>query len=348
MRNSAFPMEGRLAPLVSILTPTYNHQFYIASCLESVLSQSYPHWEQIIMDDGSTDETAEVIARFRDPRIRYVHQSNRGILRLAETYNRALRLTNGSLVATLEGDDLWPPDKLAALIPAFADPEVVVSYGVCRGFSDSGIPVPLEIPSSEVRSTYGRPALTNGPQGATTHAMLHSMRMVNSANASIIRRPALEAIGGFQHVPGLPVADYATFLRLSLKGKFAFTDRIMNHWRRHGRNATTLHGHTIMLGIYRYALEFADHHGHEAAPGISSGEIQARWGKSAGRWEFSDGRRLLAGEQWKAARARFRAAFRAPSLPVQTAALFGLAASYLHRDLEPLMGMAGRKPLARE
>jgi len=333
---------------VSILTPTYNHQRYIADCLESVLGQSYPHWEQIIIDDGSTDETAKVIARFRDPRIRYVHQPNRGILRLAETYNRARSLANGSLIATLEGDDFWPPDKLAALIPAFADPEVVVSYGVCRGFSDSGIPVPLEIPSAEVRKAHGWPALTNEPRGATTYAMLHSLGMVNSATASIIRRSALEIIGGFQHVPGLPVADYATFLRLSQQGKFAFTDRIMNHWRRHGRNATTLHGHVIMLGIYRHALEFADQHGHEVTPGISRGEIQARWGKSAGRWEFSDGRRLLVGEQWKAARARFRAAFRAPSWPVQTAALCGLAASYLHRDLEPLMGMAGRKPLAWE
>jgi len=75
-------------PLVSIITPTYNHERFIAQCIESALAQTYPHWEQIIIDDGSTDRTAEIVARYDDERIIYVRQANQGIWRLAETYNK--------------------------------------------------------------------------------------------------------------------------------------------------------------------------------------------------------------------------------------------------------------------
>ncbi|MBC7078199.1 MAG: glycosyltransferase, partial [Synergistales bacterium] len=54
-------------PFVSVLTPTYNHERFIGSCVESVLAQSYRNWEMVIVDDGSTDRTVEVIQRFTDP-----------------------------------------------------------------------------------------------------------------------------------------------------------------------------------------------------------------------------------------------------------------------------------------
>ena len=66
-------------PLVSIITPTYNHENFIAQCLESVLSQSYVAWEQIVVDDGSTDRTREIISQYKDERIKYIHQANKGI-----------------------------------------------------------------------------------------------------------------------------------------------------------------------------------------------------------------------------------------------------------------------------
>lgn len=332
-------------PLVSVLTPTYNHERFIEPCLESVLSQTYPHWEQIIIDDGSTDRTSELVARFRDPRIRYVRQSHQGIFKLAQTYNFALTMASGSLIATLEGDDVWPPDKLEVLVPAFADPDVVVSYGVCRSFTEEGMHVSLVIPAPEVRQTYGPSALFNEPIGATACAMLHLPGMINSVTATLIRRAALEAIGGFQSVPGLPVADYPTFLELSLQGKFSFTDRIACYWRKHANNTTTLLENIIVFGLFPCALDFVEKHQHTLRLGISRSKIEERWGEGVGRWAFSEGRRLLVGKQWEAARARFRAAFRSPGLDVQAAALCGVVASYLQLDLEALMRMMGRKSL---
>ena len=71
-------------PLVSIITPTYNHEKFIGQCIESVLSQTFSTWEQIIIDDGSTDGTLETIARYKDKRIRYIWQENMGIWRLGK------------------------------------------------------------------------------------------------------------------------------------------------------------------------------------------------------------------------------------------------------------------------
>ncbi|MDM7940633.1 MAG: glycosyltransferase, partial [Methanothrix sp.] len=79
-------------PSVSIITPTYNHERYIAECIDSVLAQSYPYWEQIIIDDGSSDGTQDVISLYKDKRIKYIRQENKGIWRLGETYNKALQL----------------------------------------------------------------------------------------------------------------------------------------------------------------------------------------------------------------------------------------------------------------
>src|SRR6267378_4285585 len=103
MRISA-PEISQGSPLVSIITATFNHEPFIASCIESVLGQSYSNWEQIIIDDGSTDKTADVIRGYSDRRIRFIHQANHGIEALALTYNHALSQAKGEIIAILEGD----------------------------------------------------------------------------------------------------------------------------------------------------------------------------------------------------------------------------------------------------
>src|SRR5437588_302353 len=122
-------MDTPAGPLVSIITPTYNHERFIGPCIASLCDQAYGNWEQIIIDDGSTDNTAEVISKFKDPRIRYQYQQNQGPIELARTYNRALGMAKGDLIAILEGDDFWPHDKLATLVPCFLDDRVVLAYG---------------------------------------------------------------------------------------------------------------------------------------------------------------------------------------------------------------------------
>ncbi len=108
-------------PLVTIVTPAYDQAGYIRRCVESVLAQTYPRWELIVVDDGSTDGTPDVVEAYGDPRIRCIRLPHRGLAALAETYNAALSRSSGELVAILEGDDLWPAHKLALQVPAFED-----------------------------------------------------------------------------------------------------------------------------------------------------------------------------------------------------------------------------------
>ena len=109
------------APLVSVLIPAYNVECYVAAALDSALAQTYDNVEIVVVNDGSTDHTADVIAPYRD-RIVYVEQANRG---LAGARNSAIRAASGSVFALLDADDLWMPERLSRIIPILtARPEI--------------------------------------------------------------------------------------------------------------------------------------------------------------------------------------------------------------------------------
>ena len=98
----------------SVLIPAYNVEKYVARAVESALNQTYPDVEVIVINDGSTDRTAEQIAPYLD-RIIYLEQDNRG---LAAARNSALRRAEGDYVALLDADDLWLPQRLETMIPS--------------------------------------------------------------------------------------------------------------------------------------------------------------------------------------------------------------------------------------
>lgn len=97
-------------PLVSVIISTYNRSKYIGSSIESVLAQSFRDWELIIINDGSTDNTKEIVNTFEDERIRYYEQENSG---LAAARNRGTKLARGRYIAVHDDDDLMLPDRLA-------------------------------------------------------------------------------------------------------------------------------------------------------------------------------------------------------------------------------------------
>lgn len=96
--------------LVSIIMPSYNTAEYIAASIESVIQQSYPHWELIIVDDCSTDNSVEVIRSFDDSRIILLQNETNSGAALSRNY--ALREAKGKWIAFLDSDDLWAPEKL--------------------------------------------------------------------------------------------------------------------------------------------------------------------------------------------------------------------------------------------
>ena len=101
-----------MPPKVSVIIPAYNAAPYLAETLASVFAQSYPDYEIIVVDDGSTDDTLAVLEQFAD-RITLIRKPNGGP---ASARNAGLRQARGELLAFLDGDDLWLPDKLAAQV----------------------------------------------------------------------------------------------------------------------------------------------------------------------------------------------------------------------------------------
>ena len=95
-----------MTPLVSVVIPCYNHGHYLAQALCTVLAQDLKDWEAIVVNDGSTDDTVDVVAQFSDPRIAYVYQENQG---LSAARNTGIRAAQGKYLAFLDADDEWEP-----------------------------------------------------------------------------------------------------------------------------------------------------------------------------------------------------------------------------------------------
>ena len=96
--------------LVSIIMPAYNCGRFIGEAIESVLAQTYTVWELLIVDDCSTDNTAEIITSYKDERIHYMHNERNSGAALSR--NKALRAAQGRYIAFLDADDAWTPEKL--------------------------------------------------------------------------------------------------------------------------------------------------------------------------------------------------------------------------------------------
>ena len=116
-----------MQPLVSVIMPAYNAERYIAESIQSVLDQSYGNWELVVVDDGSTDKTAETVQRFAagDSRVNCIFQQNSG---QGKARNAGIENSSGSLIAFLDADDLWLREKLERQVQFLIDTKVDVVY----------------------------------------------------------------------------------------------------------------------------------------------------------------------------------------------------------------------------
>jgi glycosyltransferase involved in cell wall biosynthesis len=98
---------------VSVIIPTYNRAQLVGSAIQSVLDQTFTDWEAIVVDDGSQDNTLEVVARYNDPRVRFIHQENKGV---SAARNTGIRASSGEYIAFLDSDDRFLPEKLSVQV----------------------------------------------------------------------------------------------------------------------------------------------------------------------------------------------------------------------------------------
>lgn len=217
--------------LVSIITPTYNHENYIACCIESVRSQHYQYWEMIIVNDGSSDATLRICESYAqlDDRITILDQKNVGIFRLNETYNAALRAARGKYVAILEGDDWWPSDKLTIQIGYHeSNPHLVMSHGKV-----------MQSDGATLNGEYPRPPITGQISTVEYLRLLLLKESCLMPVSVVIRKSVLDAIGGFKSFPGFPAVDLPTFRDVLLEeGDVVWIDHVLGFWRQSTTQAT--------------------------------------------------------------------------------------------------------------
>jgi glycosyltransferase involved in cell wall biosynthesis len=318
--------------MISIVTPTYNHQKFIGACIKSVLAQTYQNWEMIIIDDGSNDGTGDIVGLFGDERIKYMKQENKGLERLSETYNTALNKAKGDYIAILEGDDFWPPYKLELQVPDFEDKKIVLSFGYTQIIDSEGKPLG-RIPRIDLPTE----AKTNNPIGRSSLYMMNPFILTFTFPVSVVmRKDALLRIGGFQQPFNLSVVDHPTFLQLSLEGKFVFHDQIMGFWRRHEQSTTKDRSPLILDGVHQNILFFLTEKGPQLP--ISQNEcekIKLKWKEfEAFRW-FLLGRWWLVDGEWEKARKAFKKGLTNSFGFVLYAGLrVGILLSYFHIDME--------------
>jgi hypothetical protein len=334
-----------LYPSLSIITTAYNHQRFIGACIRSVLGQTYGDWEQIVLDDGSTDGTGDEVRQFSDARVRYVWQQHRGIEALAHSYNHALSFCRAPIIAILEGDDLWSPGKLEQQMPALDDDRIVLAYGEVLDIDAEGNIAKSNSRTAERRKKMPAQILDNHPVGsATAHLLtLQGQAFIQPATV-LLRRSALDRIGGFQFVPGICPPDVPTFIQLSLLGEFAYTPQVLGYRRRHVSSSTLQFLEPMSNSPRDFVLEMLG----RADLGLSAAQREAiarTWRPRSQTREFVAGRLCLLQRQWKQARSHFVQALGPADPRAAAVSAVGWLLSWAHRDLEGVFRMAGRTPL---
>ena len=162
---------------VSVIIPVYKVEKYIAATVESVLKQSYKHFELLIIDDGSPDQSIEICQQFTDPRIKIIRQRNRGV---SAARNTGIRHAQGTYLAFLDGDDLWLPEKLDKHVKHLESSSTVgVSFSHSAFIDEVGKSLGI-YQISKIREITAPYVLYRNPIG--------------NGSAPVIRREVLEAI----------------------------------------------------------------------------------------------------------------------------------------------------------
>ena len=123
------------SPLISVVIPAYNHERFIGAAIDSVLEQSVADFELIIVDDGSTDRTAEVIKGYDDPRISYTWQENQDAF---NTINRGMSMASGHYISILNSDDVYTPNRFESLLAHQEKTGAVCLFSDVIPISDDG------------------------------------------------------------------------------------------------------------------------------------------------------------------------------------------------------------------
>jgi glycosyltransferase involved in cell wall biosynthesis len=201
-------------PEVSVIIPTYNSAHFLPEAIDSVLAQTFRDYELIIVDDGSTDDTEEVVKRYGD-KIKYLRQENRGP---GPAKNTGIKNSRGPLIATLDADDKWLLDKLEVQVEYMrSHPQIGLVYGNVSTFDDRG--VITEAYDGTHRKVY---------QGEVFDQLL--LQNFISSITIMVRRESLEKVGMFPEDVMIS-EDWHLWLRIAKEYPIGYIDRPLALYR---------------------------------------------------------------------------------------------------------------------
>lgn len=204
-------------PWVSVIIPSFNHAPYLRECVDSVLAQDHPQLEVIVVDDGSSDGSVQILQSYGD-RITLLQQQGG---RQARARNLALRVARGELIAFLDSDDRYLPGRITAAVAAFqAQPQSALVWADYRHIDAAGKPQ-AECRWTAPAQDFRRVLIAGNP----------------ICNATVtVRRAVLDEIGGFdERVPR--VCDGAAWYQIAARGhRFVHLDRLVLDYRLHPGN----------------------------------------------------------------------------------------------------------------
>lgn len=235
-------------PLVSVIMPCYNAASFVKEAVGSVLGQTYPHVELIVIDDGSTDESYEIVtslcSKYPD-RIRHAVQVNSGPY---VARNHGLRLAKGEYVAFLDADDWWLPDFLEKMLPPLLDDTTTVltycgwqNVGLEGGRGEPYVPPDYESADKAVRFLR-----------AASPWPIH---------AALVRKRVLDALGGF-HLDLPTCMDYDLWLRIAVPGRIRRVPEVMAVYRHHHAGQITSKQWIQARNVWWVKRKFVREHPH--------------------------------------------------------------------------------------
>lgn len=203
-------------PLVSVIVPSYNAAHFLTETLASVAAQSYAHWEVLVIDDGSTDETPALLRSLTMPTLRYHRQANQGV---AAARNQGLALAKGELIAFLDADDLFAPDNLRQKVEFLqAHPSIGLVHSA------------EEVFDSETAQTL---RLAKGKGGKVQKTLLEMREnVIHSPSSVLVRASLLEKVGGFDTRLSTS-ADWEMWVRLAGATEFGYLPQALVRYRVH-------------------------------------------------------------------------------------------------------------------
>ena len=214
-------IEEKEMPLVSVVVPCYNHEKYVKETIESIINQTYKNIELIVIDDGSKDNSVQVIQEMADKHgFTFVHRPNKG---LSATLNEGIRLSKGKYFSAIASDDILMLEKIEKQVTFMeANPEYGMCYGKIVYFEDT-IEKTSEYPNSNKEGWVFDDLLNYG--------------CFIPAPSTFIKKEVFKSVGGYDE--SLWIEDWDMWLRISKKYKIGFINEYFAFYRRHDSNISS-------------------------------------------------------------------------------------------------------------